>query len=765
MASLIANSMKQTPKSSIRDIVSTREALALATLLSIAPAAAAEPAKKEEPKDPKKKDGETLDEITVDATRQSTYKTEALTSPKYTAPLRDVPQSVTVIPNQIIREQAATTLTEVLRNVPGITMVGGENGNAGAVAGDSIMMRGFDASGSIFLDGVRDSGLASRDTFNTETAEVFLGPTGTDVGRGNAAGYINQVTKSPHLGNQYDLSALYDSGNRRRMTADLNQEIPGLTGTAVRLNGVYQYGGIDGRDFIERNIWGIAPSVAFGLGTDLRATLSYQHVEQDNIPDYGLPANRNKLAPGVDRDWFYGTDYDYEDIVQDTFTARFEYDVNDDLVIRNQSRYNETSRESVGVRPAYNLTPGNINEGLVTRAFAQGDRENSIFSNQTSATYELETGIVKQTIVGAFEYTNEKQFTYTLTGAGTFTGQPPGQKPINNVPGTFVPYTRNPNALANGETETYGLSIFDTVEIGKQWIVSGGIRADNYDTSYRSKSTAGVVTGPFDTSDTVYSGKLGVTYKPVEEGSIYLAYSRTVTPPGTSNFVLNESATSSASINADPQESENIELGTKWDFFDSKLSLTGAVFYTENTNFIYLEDAATSTYSVDGGQQIFGISVGATGQITENWAILGGITYLDGEIDQKGNVIDGNRLSRTPDWSASLWTTYKLPKGFTVGLGMRCQDSVNTSTVENAPTMPGFVVFDALAQYDVNEHLNFRLNVYNLLDTEYVASTSGGGGGDTGGTGGTTGGGTDTSGNRIFMGAPLSFALSANYRF
>jgi len=758
--------MKPTPKSSIRDIVSTREAIALATLLSVAHSAAAEPAKKEEPKNQKKKgqDGEVLDEVSVTAARENTYKTETLTSPKYTVPLRDVPQTVTVIPKELIQEQNATTLTEVLRNIPGITMTGGENGNAGAVGGDAVMMRGFDASGSIFLDGVRDSNLAFRDTFNTETAEVFLGPTGSDVGRGNAAGYINQVTKIPHLKNEYLLSGQYGSADHQRYTADVNQEIPGLNGTAVRLNGVFQDGGIAGRDFVDRQIWGLAPSIAFGLGTDFRAIFSYQHVEQHNTPDYGLPANRNHLAPGVDTEWFYGTLDDYEDIIQDTFTARLEYDVNDNLSIRNQTRYNETTRETLGVRPSYNKTTD-----LMNRTFAQGDRENSVFSNQTTATYKLETGNIKQTFVGALEFTNEKQFSYTLAGGGSFVGTAPGIEPSHHVPANFTNWGRNPFAVSHGETDTIGLSIFDTVEIGDKWIVSGGLRMDSYDSEFHSVTTAGVPTpatgGKFKTSDEVYSGKLGVTYKPVETASIYAAYSRTVTPPGTSNFTLNETATSTANINADPQESENFEIGTKWDLFDSKLALTGAVFYTQNTNFIYLEDAATNTYSADGGQEIFGVTVGAMGQITENWAILSSITYLDGSIDQKGNAIDGNRLSRTPDWSASLWTTYKLPKGFTVGLGMRCQDSVNTSTVDAPPTMPGYVVFDGFVRYDVNENLNVKLNLYNLLDTEYISSTSGGGGGDGGGTGGTTGGGVDASGNRIFYGAPLSFALSMNYKF
>lgn len=763
--------MKPTPKSSIRDIVSTREAIALATLLSIAHSAAAEPAKKEESKKDKKKgqDGEVLDEVTVNAERAPGYKTENLSSQKYAVPLRDVPQSVIAVPKKVIEEQGATTLTEVLRNVPGITMNAGENG-VGNVAGDTFFLRGFDGTNSVFLDGVRDDGLASRDTFNVEDVEVFLGPTGSDVGRGNATGYINQSTKAPRLDGFYAGSVSYGSADRFRLTGDINQELPFnaaegsiLDGAAFRLNGLYQYGGVAGRDSIERNTWAVAPSFALGLGTPTRLIFQYQHIEQDNIPDYGLPGNGGKLPDGVDRDWFYGnTHTDYEDIVQDTFTARIEHDINDNITIRNQTRYNEASRESIATRPAYAADNGTL-PNRVTRTLISGDRENQIFSNQTSITAKIESGIFKHSIIGGLEYTNEEQDTYTIAGLGNYNADPillpgypgyllPWEEPYGG-PLNHNPY-RDPSAITHGETETIGLYVFDTVEIGTKWIVSGGVRMDSYTTDYYTRNSSTAATSPNlrtdfkAASDEVFSGKLGVTYKPVEELAIYAGYGRTVTPPGTGAFTLSTGATNANNPENDPQESQNFELGAKWDF-NPNITLSGAVFYTENTNVIYADDPSDATsVSKDGGQQILGANFGIAGKITEDWEVFANATWLDATLDQPGNAANGNDLSRTPHYAASIWTTYKLPKGFTIGAGYRFTDSVNTSTADTAIKIDGYGVFDAMVQYDINPNVNLRLNVYNVFDEEYALST--------GGSGGTA---------RMNLGAPTSFMLSSNFRF
>lgn len=736
----------------LKTAFSTREMVAMTALLTAGYAAAAEatPAKpKEDPK--KKKDGEesqqSLGDMLVEAVRQSLYRPENVTSQKYTVPLRDVPQTVTVIPKQVIQEQGATTLTEVLRNVPGISIQAGEGGGASSTAGDMFNMRGFNASNSIFVDGVRDDGLVSRDTFNLEAVEAFLGPTGSDVGRGTASGYINMATKSPKLENTYAGGASVASGERFRATGDINQNLgtslglgsdDWLSHAALRVNGLYQTGGVPGRDYVERNTYSIAPSLAFGLGTDTRLILQAQYLKQDNIPDYGVPARNGYTLPTVDPEWYYGSVYDHDDVTQKNFTARLEHDFNENLQLRTQVRYSENDRFAVITSPAYNVA-----NNWITRSRQGSIRDNEIFSTQTSLTAKFNTGPLEHAIVGALEYTYDSQEAPGVTGLGT--------APV--VPFPFAPNPYFPVAGANfaftgfgsvGSTDTLGLSLFDTIKWGEHWQLSGGIRTDTYETRYHSTTATTNVYAMSD--DTLLSGKIALTYKPVKEGSVYLGYSTNQTPPGTANFTLSTTATNQNNPNLDPQESENIELGTKWDFFNAALTATAAVFHTENTNVIYVSDPGPpQVYSVDGGQEINGATFGVAGKITENWSIIANAAFLDAKLDQPGNANNGKDLTLTPEFSGSIWTTYKLPYNFTIAAGPRYQESVFINA-GNTIKVPSYAVLDAMVQYDVNENVKLRLNVYNVLDREYRASIN-------------------NNGQRYNPGAPLSAMFTTEFKF
>lgn len=253
-----------------------------------------------------------LPTITVKSEAESKYKADNLSSAKYTQPLLDTPQTISVIKKEMLQEQGATSLVEALRNTPGITLQLGENGNTSA--GDAFQMRGFSTQTSTYVDGIRDLGAVSRDIFNLEQVEVVKGPAGAEAGRGSASGYINLVSKLPHLQNSSEVSASYNTAENARLSADINQAIN--DNTAFRLNVMRQEGGIEGRDYIENNSYAIAPSVAFGLNTPTRLYLYSQHVRQRNIPDGGIPTvgmqgfyNTDSLldtAPKVNRENFYG---------------------------------------------------------------------------------------------------------------------------------------------------------------------------------------------------------------------------------------------------------------------------------------------------------------------------------------------------------------------------------------------------------------------------------------------------------------------------
>ena len=149
----------------------------------------------------------------------------AVSSAKYTETLREIPQTIEVIPQTILQEQGAVTLSDALRNVPGITLQAGEGGGASNTTGDMFNLRGFNASNSIFVDGVRDDGLMSRNVFNLEQVEVYMGPTGSDVGRGTASGYVNMQTKTAECPAGYSGTVAYDNADQKRGSVDLNQPV------------------------------------------------------------------------------------------------------------------------------------------------------------------------------------------------------------------------------------------------------------------------------------------------------------------------------------------------------------------------------------------------------------------------------------------------------------------------------------------------------------------------------------------------------------
>ncbi|MDR5822451.1 TonB-dependent receptor plug domain-containing protein [Caballeronia sp. LZ043] len=236
----------------------------------------------------------TLPAVRVTAQSNSDYKSETLASPKFTQPIEDTTQTITIINKDVMRDQQATTLTEALRNVPGVgTFYAGENGSTST--GDSIYMRGVDTSNSIYIDGIRDTSTVYRDMFNYDQVEVIKGPSGSDYGRSAPSGSINLVTKQPNLDNTFDASLSGGTSNYARGTLDWNQKLNDTS--AFRLNLMGHKADVAGRDEVENQRWGIAPSLAFGLNTPTTVYIDYLHVKQDNIPDGGVSTIGLRVIP------------------------------------------------------------------------------------------------------------------------------------------------------------------------------------------------------------------------------------------------------------------------------------------------------------------------------------------------------------------------------------------------------------------------------------------------------------------------------------
>lgn len=663
-------------------------------------------------------------------------------SPRYPMTVTETPQTLQVIPRTVIDEQGAFSLGDVLRNVPGITLQAGEGGGASNTAGEAFTMRGFSANNSMFVDGVRDDGLIARDTFNLDQVEVFLGPTGTDVGRGTGAGYVNMVTKTPRPASDYSGALSYGTSDQVRATVDLNQALglgtdgSWLSRSAVRLNALVQDGGVPGRDEVSTERRGVAPSLSLGLGSSTRVVASGQFIRQHNLPDYGLPAAAYPDGPlttggatasgPVAQTNFYGTpDYDRDDVEQDSYVARVEHDVSPRLTLRNQARYNRTHRLAV-ISTATSPNAYDAATETVTIARQANERTNEIFSNQTSATARVIHGAVTNELTTGLDIIAERQFAPGLTGAGT------------REPSSI--YTPDPNAVvtgfdlqrseaySKGGTDTVAGYLFDTMNVGA-FQFSGGLRFDKYATTYESiNANTGAFTD-LDASDTVWSGKVGLLVRVHDNGNVYGSVGRAVTPPGTANFTLSASDNNANNPNVDPQIAVNYEVGTKWDLLARRLSASLSTFLTHNENVIYTVDATTvpPTFNQDDKQRVRGASLGLVGRVTSDWDVMFNVTVLESENQSQNAAVAGNRLTLTPNTSASLWTTYRTPFRLRLGGGVRYQGDAYVNAA-NTILLPASTIVDAMAEYPLGRQLLLRVNVYNLTDEAYIRSINNNGG-------------------------------------
>lgn len=703
-----------------------------------------------------------LPTITVKSDAENKYKADKLSSPKYTQPLVDTPQTVSVIKKELLKEQGATSLVEALRNTPGITLQLGENGNTSA--GDAFQMRGFSTQTSTYVDGIRDLGAVTRDVFNLEQIEVIKGPSGAEAGRGSASGYINLATKLPQTKNSREVSATYNTAEQARLTADINQVIN--SGTAFRLNAMGQDGGVEGRDYLENNSWAIAPSIAFGLDSDTRLHLYSQHIRQRNIPDGGIPTVGMKgfynadsalsSAPKVSRENYYGHVDDHEDVDADMFTAKIESDLAENVKLTNITRLGKTHMQRVltGINTLSSNSSTNPNDWTVSRSPQGVDQENKILANQTTLNLNLKTGAIEHDVVGGLEFLKEQQYNKTMAT------QMPGQTPVTPTAASLYNPDRNQvlpslvytGGYTNGETDTAAAYLFDTLKFGDRFQLNGGVRIDYYDTEYDAltlpSGSSSLVPANFAVHDTLLSWKLGGLFKPTTFSSVYASYAKSLTPPGSANFTLSETGTNSSA--AEPQETHHYEIGTKWDLLEGKLALNATAYRTENENQFTI-DPITQLSVQEGKKRVDGVELSAVGQLTDVWNVSAGVAHMKvKQLNQQTATATTVAERWSPEWTASLWSTYNVA-GFKLGLGARYVDDqkrviTDSTTAANMPSIPGYVVFDAMAGYTLNKNASVNLNVYNLADKEYISTLNNGGG-------------------RVVLGQPRSAALTFNYKF
>lgn len=777
-------------KKRVNTLQLTATALSSAMLLASAGVMAAD-----EAKDPKK-----LDAVKVEADAVASFKADKVSSPKQTQPLVDTPQTIVVVKKELFQQQSATTLSEALRNTPGITMLMGENGNTST--GDSIFMRGFDTQGSIYVDGIRDLGSISRDTFNTEQVEIAKGPAGVDNGRGAASGYVNLSSKLASQEDAISGAVTLGTADYKRGTLDVNRTLG--ESSAVRVNLMKQEAGVDGRDEVENNFQGFAASLGLGLGTDTRTYINILSMEQSGIPDGGVPtigldgyynaifatgALKGQTPERVDTENFYGSTSDFNDVKANMLTVRIEQDLAEGVTLRNTSRYGRTNQDQVltGINAVTFVTPANKNSWTISRSRQGKDQTNQILTNQTNLTASFDAGGVKHDLVSGVEFVYESQLNYTLgipfvsTTSSSTAAQVNANLYDPKTGDVFQPVVRT-GGKTDGETTTYAFYAQDTISFNEQWELSAGIRADRFHTKTDVITRQAAVTAPAQQTipvgtllasdahltDELFGWKLGGVFKPTANGSVYVSYATSELPPGGANFALNttNAANNINNPNLDPQEGTNAELGTKWNVLNNKLFLTAALFRSTNENEIATNPDGSSV--AIGEKQVEGLELGAVGSLTDKWQISAGLAFMDNEITRGNRTVDdpntatneaasnneGGAIQWSPKTTFTLWNSYTFEGGLVIGGGARYIDTMVSSSVVNSTALStrsmlefgDYWVLDAMASYPINKNISVQLNILNLTDEDYVGSLNNGG-------------------SRYYPGAPLSARLGVNFAF
>ncbi|MDP1630838.1 MAG: TonB-dependent receptor [Caulobacter sp.] len=675
-------------------------------------------------------------------------------SDKLTARVLDTPKTITTIPREVITQTGAVSLQDLMRTVPGITLASGEGGSG---AGDRPLIRGVEATNDVFIDGVRDSGVQSRDVFNLEQVDIIKGPGSAYSGRGSTGGSINLVSKTPHAGDASSTGLTLGADQTRRFTADLNRQ---LTDTvAVRLNVMTHDADVAGRDAVTVSRWGVAPSIALGLGTATQASLSFFTLRSDDVPDYGIPYDTVTRRPVRDRDeTFYGLlARDFQINEADIGTLRVTHDFGPDLRLTNVARYGRTTNAYVVTNP--DDSRGNVVNGYVFRASKTRNVEVETLANVTTLSGVVEVGGFRNSFAVGAEVSRETSHNqgYYITGPG-LPAQPgfapsTGGAVLINGPGgcsfvgsTGAAYGYNCTTLDNPNpndpwigtvsrslgykdvvTEVKAIYAFNTVTFSPRWSLNLGLRYDDYRTSLTGVAATATTTAPYyslapetplENRATFFNGQIGLVYKPTPDASLYASVGTSSDPSGQGGG--DYSTVSSATDSLKPERSTSYEVGGKWALLEGGLLVSGALFRTEKNN-ASIRDPLGGENLLVGKQRVDGLEISVSGSVKPGWTVFGGYTFLASEILADGPAATnvGNAFPNTPEHAFTLWTDYQLTPAFDIGggavfMGERFGDAANTRLVDS------YWRFDAMAAWRVTDRADLRLNLQNLSDERYV---------------------------------------------
>ena len=623
---------------------------------------------------------------------------------------KDIAQSIDTVDKKELAEQNLTLVQDALRNVPGVTLNAGEGGSHG----DSVNLRGLTIPDSFFLDGVRDIGQYQRDTFNSDAISVLLGPASALFGRGSTSGVINSISKQPMLTPLAVLSVSAGQADFWRGTADLNMPLGDTT--AARLTVMDQHNRVAERDLVTYDRYGVAPTVAFGIDTPTRLTVSYFKQVENNLPDYGI-AFIDGAPAHVDRNNYYGlVNYDRTRTNTSIGTIRFEHDFADDLTVSDSLRYATYGFEYLVtgsflgndfVDPPPPGTP--LADISISRDQPSSGGDINMVINRVDVTRKFELGGLRNTLTGGLEVSKEESnVTRFQNGLDDIAATPIlAPNPFNTPPTPLVVYSV-PQGRGN-DVSVYGA---DNIALGPKWDVDVALRWDHFYSTFREPFTA---TG-FTRTDTFVSPRLAIIFKPDDSQSYYLSCGTSYNP------VIEYLIVAPSDESLSPEKNSNVELGAKVRVLDGAATIAGAVFDTKVTNARISDPDDPTVQQAPFDQRVRGLEIGMDGYLTEIWEFNANYTHLNDKITATSDPLSMDKSApNTPHDAFSIWSTLEPTSAFSIGGGATAVSHRYADT-ENTAGVPGYVVFNAMTSYQFNDHLKLQLNLNNVANKLYFTS-------------------------------------------
>ncbi|MBZ5631963.1 MAG: TonB-dependent siderophore receptor [Acidobacteriia bacterium] len=619
------------------------------------------------------------------------------TATKTLTPLLDVPQSITVVTQELIHDQMMLSVSDVVRYVPGITAIQGENNR------DQVVIRGNSTSADFFVDGVRDDVQYYRDLYNLDRVEVLKGPNAMIFGRGGGGGVINRVTKEAEFMPLREITLDGGMYNNKRFATDLNQPLGDKV--AVRLNGMYENSD-SFRDHVGLTRYGINPTVTLKPTKTTRITLGYERFRDDRTADRGIPSFQGKPVDIPSATFFGNPDLSHVRAAVNLGSIAVEQQVGR-VTIHNRTTFGGYDR---GYQ---NFVPGAVSADKTQDTLTGYNNATKRFNifNQTDVTYTAYTGKIKHTLLAGAEFGHQLTDNFRNTAFFNNTATSiliPLSAPTIATPVTF----RQAATDADNHLDTNAAAAYvqDQVELSRYVQLIGGIRFDHFDLQYHNNRT-GENLGRI---DKLVSPRAGIVVKPVSTVSIYGSYSVSYLPSSGDQF----SSLTTITQQVKPEKFNNYEVGVKWDV-RPRLSLTTAVFRLNRENTRSTDPNDPTRIIQTGSTRTNGFEIGLNGSLTHAWSIAGGYAYQDAFISSATTAaLAGQQVGQVPHRTFSLWNNYQIARRLGAGLGILHRSDM-FAAVDNTVTLPGYTRADAAVFSSLTEKWRLQANLENLLDKKY----------------------------------------------